>query len=71
MVCLSVARACLVARLLTILVAAKNQAASNPEKTIFDIKRLIGRKFSEKDVQNECVASQPHIPEQDSRILTM
>ncbi|EFX03751.1 er hsp70 chaperone [Grosmannia clavigera kw1407] len=33
--------------------AAKNQAASNPEKTIFDIKRLIGRKFSEKDVQTD------------------
>ena len=35
--------------------AAKNQAASNPENTIFDIKRLIGRKYSEKDVQNEYV----------------
>lgn len=23
--------------------AAKNQAAANPEKTIFDVKRLIGR----------------------------
>ena len=31
--------------------AAKNQAAANPYNTIFDIKRLIGRKFSEKDVQ--------------------
>ena len=33
--------------------AAKNQAAANPRNTIFDIKRLIGRKFSEKDVQND------------------
>lgn len=33
--------------------AAKNQAASNPFRTIFDIKRLIGRKFSEKDVQTD------------------
>ena len=33
--------------------AAKNQAASNPEKTVYDVKRLIGRKFEEKDVQNE------------------
>ncbi|KAL1844941.1 hypothetical protein VTK73DRAFT_1476 [Phialemonium thermophilum] len=33
--------------------AAKNQAASNPHNTIFDIKRLIGRKFSEKEVQND------------------
>ena len=33
--------------------AAKNQYASNPKRTIFDIKRLIGRKFSDKDVQND------------------
>ncbi|OCL12344.1 immunoglobulin heavy chain-binding protein, KAR2 [Glonium stellatum] len=31
--------------------AAKNQYASNPHRTIFDIKRLIGRKFAEKEVQ--------------------
>ncbi|ROT36238.1 hsp70-like protein [Sodiomyces alkalinus F11] len=33
--------------------AAKNQAAANPYNTIFDIKRLIGRKFSEADVQSD------------------
>lgn len=33
--------------------AAKNQYASNPHRTIFDIKRLIGRKFAEKEVQND------------------
>ncbi|KAF4464608.1 glucose-regulated 78 of hsp70 family [Fusarium albosuccineum] len=33
--------------------AAKNQAAANPTNTIYDIKRLIGRKFSEKDLQND------------------
>ncbi|OAQ96840.1 hypothetical protein LLEC1_03877 [Akanthomyces lecanii] len=33
--------------------AAKNQAASNPFNTIFDVKRFIGRKFSEKDVQSD------------------
>jgi L1 cell adhesion molecule like protein len=27
--------------------AAKNQVARNPEHTIFDAKRLIGRKFEE------------------------
>lgn len=26
--------------------AAKNQAAVNPERTIFDVKRLIGRKYA-------------------------
>jgi heat shock protein 5 len=31
--------------------AAKNQAAANPYNTVYDIKRLIGRKFSEKEVQ--------------------
>lgn len=33
--------------------AAKNQAAANPTNTIFDIKRMIGRKFNDKDVQND------------------
>ncbi|QIX02295.1 hypothetical protein AMS68_007812 [Peltaster fructicola] len=33
--------------------AAKNQFASNPERTIFDIKRLIGRKFNDRDVQKD------------------
>ncbi|OQN98373.1 78 kDa glucose-regulated protein [Cryoendolithus antarcticus] len=33
--------------------AAKNQFASNPERTIFDIKRLIGRKFSDRDLQKD------------------
>ena len=31
--------------------AAKNQATLNPENTIFDVKRLIGRDFSDKSVQ--------------------
>ncbi|KZV36440.1 hypothetical protein F511_15945 [Dorcoceras hygrometricum] len=33
--------------------AAKNQAPSNPERTIFDVKRLIGRKFDDKEVQSD------------------
>ncbi len=31
--------------------AAKRQAITNPEKTIFEAKRLIGRKFTSKEVQ--------------------
>ncbi|KAJ7920639.1 heat shock protein 70 family [Mycena leptocephala] len=31
--------------------AAKNQVAMNPTNTVFDVKRLIGRKFDDKDVQ--------------------
>tara|TARA_B110000858_G_scaffold156577_1_gene179048 strand:- start:1585 stop:3540 length:1956 start_codon:yes stop_codon:yes gene_type:complete len=33
--------------------AAKNQATINPENTVFDVKRLIGRKFKDKTVQHD------------------
>jgi len=33
--------------------AAKNQATTNPERTIYDVKRLIGRDFSDKTVQKD------------------
>merc|ERR1719310_1837980 len=33
--------------------AAKNQVARNPENTVFDAKRLIGRKFSDQIVQSD------------------
>ncbi|KAM0820039.1 putative Endoplasmic reticulum chaperone BiP [Seiridium cardinale] len=33
--------------------AAKQQAAANPTNTIYDIKRLIGRKYTEKDLQTD------------------
>eukprot|EP01111_Echinosteliopsis_oligospora_P011138 TRINITY_DN35_c0_g1_i5.p1 TRINITY_DN35_c0_g1~~TRINITY_DN35_c0_g1_i5.p1 ORF type:complete len:658 (-),score=193.83 TRINITY_DN35_c0_g1_i5:173-2146(-) len=33
--------------------AAKNQVALNPENTVFDAKRLIGRRFSDKVVQDD------------------
>ncbi len=33
--------------------AAKNQVAINPTNTIFDAKRLIGRKYNEPSVQSD------------------
>jgi len=33
--------------------AAKNQGASNPLRTVFVIKRLVGRKFEDKEVQRD------------------
>ena len=33
--------------------AAKNQVAMNPENTVFDAKRLIGRKFDAETVQSD------------------
>ena len=33
--------------------AAKNQYSSNPHRTVFDIKRIIGRKFNDRDVQRD------------------
>ena len=33
--------------------AAKNQGSANPERTIYVVKRLIGRKFDDKEVQRD------------------
>jgi molecular chaperone DnaK (HSP70) len=33
--------------------AAKNQATINPERTVFDVRRLIGRKFKDRTVQHD------------------
>src|SRR5687767_1297536 len=34
-------------------VTAKRQSVTNPENTLFSIKRLIGRKFSDSEVQKD------------------
>lgn len=50
--------------------AAKNQLTTNPENTVFDVKRLIGRKYDESTVQKDIQfwpfkvtnkANKPHI----------
>lgn len=33
--------------------AAKNQLTSNPENTVFDVKRMIGRNWDDKNVQQD------------------
>ena len=35
--------------------AAKNQATINPSQTLFDVKRLIGRRFKDSTVQKDPV----------------
>jgi molecular chaperone DnaK (HSP70) len=32
--------------------AAKNQATTNPENTVFDVKRLIGREYAKRRVKD-------------------
>ena len=34
--------------------SAKNQASSNPTNTVYDAKRLLGKKFSDDVVKNDC-----------------
>ena len=43
--------------------AAKNQAAMNPKNTVFDAKRLIGRKFTDSSTQSDL----KHFP---SKVIT-
>merc|ERR1712048_1490219 len=47
--------------------AAKNQAAINPTRTIYDVKRLIGRKYAEKEVQSDKKFLPYNIVEKDTK----
>lgn len=47
--------------------AAKNQATTNPERTVYDVKRLIGRKFAEKEVQRDLKLVSYKVVEKDKK----
>jgi len=47
--------------------AAKNQAALNPENTIFDVKRLVGRTIDDKNVQKDMKLLPYTITDKDGR----
>ncbi|KAL7536072.1 hypothetical protein ACHAXR_006904 [Thalassiosira sp. AJA248-18] len=47
--------------------SAKNQATLNPENTIFDVKRLIGRKYSDASVQEDKRLMPYEIVQKDDR----
>lgn len=47
--------------------AAKNQLTSNPENTVFDVKRLIGREWSDSSVQSDIKFFPFHVLEKNSK----
>jgi molecular chaperone DnaK (HSP70) len=47
--------------------AAKNQAPSNPSNTVFDAKRLIGRRFDDEDVQKDIKRFPFNVANKDGR----
>lgn len=47
--------------------AAKNQAASNPSRTIYDAKRLIGRSYNDKTIQSDTEYLPYQIVDRDSK----
>ena len=50
--------------------AAKNQMAMNPRNTVYDAKRLIGRRFDEPTVQNDKKLLSYDIVNRDSKPYT-
>mmetsp|Transcript_18303 Transcript_18303/g.50199 ORF Transcript_18303/g.50199 Transcript_18303/m.50199 type:complete len:657 (+) Transcript_18303:80-2050(+) len=49
--------------------AAKYQAASNPEQTVFDVKRLIGRRLNDPSVQADKAAFPFGVAEKDGKLM--
>ena len=48
--------------------SAKNQSSLNPENTVFDAKRLIGRKFSDQSVKADSILWPFRILEEDNDV---
>ncbi|KAK9825136.1 hypothetical protein WJX81_002830 [Elliptochloris bilobata] len=47
--------------------AAKNQATTNPARTVYDVKRLIGRKFKDKEVQRDAKMVSYKVVDKDTK----
>ena len=47
--------------------SAKNQASANPTRAVFDAKRLIGRKFTDKEVQRDLKMFPFKVVDKDSK----
>ena len=50
--------------------AARRQAMTNPENTVYAVKRLMGRKFDDEEVQRHLISSPYEVPTNSLKIDT-